>query len=93
MSGTDPQNLREYACIAERLSSEFSEVHVAATVVRSVAAARTGVEQVTGEAHPDLVERVAREHLRVLALASSGRDEAPQTIELRKQRASASVSV
>ena len=55
--------------VVDRLSSEFSGVHHDTTVTRCVDAARHGAEDVTGRATPDLVERIARQHLQVLALA------------------------
>ncbi|MFD6097343.1 hypothetical protein ACFVWN_23235 [Nocardiopsis flavescens] len=58
-----------YAPVVELLSSEFSGVHHESTVTRCVDAARHGAEEVTGSAAPDLVERIARQHLQVLALA------------------------
>jgi hypothetical protein len=38
-----------------------------------VAAARHGAEEVTGAATPDLVERIARKHLQVLAIVAAER--------------------
>ena len=38
-------------------------------VSRCVTAARNGAEDVVGYATPELVERIARQHLKVLALA------------------------
>jgi len=58
-----------FAPVVDRLSSEFSGVHHDTTVTRCVDAARHGAEDVTGRATPDLVERIARQHLQVLALA------------------------
>ncbi|WP_285733231.1 hypothetical protein [Nocardiopsis sp. ATB16-24] len=55
--------------VLERLSTEFSGVHHQATISRCVEAARHGAEDVTGRATPDLVERIARQHLQVLAMA------------------------
>lgn len=55
--------------VRSRLTKEFSEVHHTSTVTRCVDAARHGAEDVTGKATPDLVERIARQHLQVLALA------------------------
>ncbi|WP_150237145.1 hypothetical protein [Nocardiopsis quinghaiensis] len=52
-----------------RLANEFSGVHHTSTVTRCVDAARHGAEDVTGRATPELVERIARQHLQVLALA------------------------
>lgn len=58
-----------YTAIVDRLSGEFSGVHPHSTVVRCVDAARYGAQEVFGEASTDLVERIARQHLRVLVLA------------------------
>ncbi|KOX08836.1 hypothetical protein [Nocardiopsis sp. NRRL B-16309] len=55
--------------VVSRLSSEFSGVHHSSTVTRCVDAARHGAQDVTGRATPDLVERIARQHLQVLAMA------------------------
>lgn len=55
--------------VRSRLTEEFSGVHHTSTVTRCVDAARHGAEDVTGKATPDLVERIARQHLQVLALA------------------------
>ncbi|TDQ55496.1 hypothetical protein [Actinorugispora endophytica] len=60
---------REFAPVTLRLSTEFEGVHPRSTVARCVAAARHGALDVTGRATPDLVERIARQHLKVLALA------------------------
>lgn len=64
---------RDFASLLERLSDEFAGVHARATVSRCVDAARQGARDVTGQATPDLVERIARQHLQVLALAFSER--------------------
>ena len=56
-----------YTAIGDRLTEEFDGVHAADTVDRCVAAARHGAEEVTGAAPADLVERIARRHLEVLA--------------------------
>ncbi|QVJ01556.1 hypothetical protein KGD82_27115 [Nocardiopsis eucommiae] len=58
-----------FSPVVNRLSSEFSDVHHSSTVSRCVDAARHGAQDVTGRATPDLVERIARQHLQVLALA------------------------
>ncbi|MFI7536949.1 hypothetical protein [Streptosporangium sp. NPDC049376] len=60
-----------YEHVSAALRSEFSEVHPAATVTRCIQAAHYGALEVTGQAHPVLVERIARKHLEVLALAAS----------------------
>ncbi|MDT0329752.1 three-helix bundle dimerization domain-containing protein [Nocardiopsis lambiniae] len=62
-----------FAPVVDRLASEFSGVHHDSTVTRCVDAARHGAEEVTGRATPDLVERIARQHLQVLALAFAER--------------------
>ncbi|WP_433465388.1 hypothetical protein ACQPZP_43505 [Spirillospora sp. CA-142024] len=63
--------MSRYAAIGERLAEEFDGVHGADTVNRCVAAARYGAEEVTGDAPPDLVERIARRHLEVLATVAA----------------------
>ncbi len=65
----DSQPPYEYSHVVDRLSYEFARVHPPATVTRCVDAARHGAQDVTGLATPDLVERVARQHLQVLAMA------------------------
>lgn len=55
--------------VIQRLAAQFSGVHHASTVTRCVDAAWNGAEAVIGRATPDLVERIARQHLQVLALA------------------------
>lgn len=60
-----------YAAIVERLRGEFADAHLESIVARCVDAARQGAKQVTGDEPPDLVERIARQHLRVLDLAHS----------------------
>ncbi len=67
ISSPDRYALREYVDVVERLSVEFDGVHAVGTVSRCVAAARHGAEEVAGGASPDLVERIARKHLEVLA--------------------------
>lgn len=64
---------RELASVATRLSAEFEGVHPQSTVTRCVNAARHGALDVTGRDTPDLVERIARQHLQVLALAFAER--------------------
>ncbi|SNR39280.1 hypothetical protein [Actinomadura mexicana] len=66
-------DLPRYTEIAERLTEEFHDVHGTDTVERCVAAARYGAEEVTGSAPPDLVERIARRHLEVLATVAAER--------------------
>ncbi|GIH75364.1 hypothetical protein [Planobispora longispora] len=63
-----------YAEVSATLREEFSEVHPAATVTRCIDAAHYGALEITGYAHPGLVERIARKHLQVLALVASGRE-------------------
>jgi hypothetical protein len=69
--GTDPAD--RYEEIATMLRAEFAEIHSPATVSRCMSAARHGAEDLTGSAPLDLVERIAREHLRVLAVVASER--------------------
>ncbi|KIH98771.1 hypothetical protein LP52_11635 [Streptomonospora alba] len=59
--------------VVDRLNNEFTGVHDAATVTRCVDAARQGALDVTGRGTPELVERIARQHLQVLALAFAER--------------------
>ncbi|RJL32102.1 hypothetical protein [Bailinhaonella thermotolerans] len=63
----------DYVRVVGALCAEFSEVHPRPTVVRCVNAARHGAIEVTGGATPDLVERIARKHLQVLALVATER--------------------
>jgi hypothetical protein len=56
-----------------RLTAEFARDHPAATVARCVSAARHGAQDVTGSAPPELVERIARKHLQVLAIVAAER--------------------
>ncbi|RCV53802.1 hypothetical protein [Marinitenerispora sediminis] len=60
---------RELSSVTRRLRTEFEGVHREETVLRCVKAARQGALEVTGRATADMVERIARQHLRVLALA------------------------
>lgn len=60
-----------FEAVAESLALEFGEVHPAEMVIRCVEAARHSAEEVIGEASPELVERIARKHLEVLALAAA----------------------
>lgn len=62
-----------YQEVTERLSEEFVKIHTRTTVSRCVAAARHGAEDVTGSATPDLVERIARKHLQILAVVAAER--------------------
>ncbi|MFI0369436.1 hypothetical protein ACH35V_16275 [Actinomadura sp. 1N219] len=64
-------DLPRYTAIEERLVEEFEGVHGADTVDRCVSAARHGAEEVTGSAPADLVERIARRHLEVLATVAA----------------------
>ncbi|GAA3443105.1 hypothetical protein [Planomonospora venezuelensis] len=63
-----------YADVSAALREEFSAVHPASTVTRCIDAAHYGALEITGYAHPGLVERIARKHLQVLALVASGRE-------------------
>jgi hypothetical protein len=60
-----------FEAVAESLALEFGEVHPAEMVIRCVEAARHSAEEVIGDASPELVERIARKHLEVLALAAA----------------------
>lgn len=62
---------RTYEAVAEDLAREFGEVHPAEMVIRCVEAARHSAEEVIGEASPELVQRIARKHLEVLAMAAT----------------------
>jgi hypothetical protein len=62
-----------YQQVTERLTEEFTKIHAPTTVSRCVAAARHGAEDVTGSATPDLVERIARKHLQILAVVAAER--------------------
>ncbi|MDL4816650.1 hypothetical protein [Actinomadura opuntiae] len=64
-------DLPRYAAIGERLTEEFEGVHQSDTVERCVSAARHGADEVCGGATPDLVERIARRHLEVLATVAA----------------------
>jgi hypothetical protein len=66
-------DLSDYEEITDRLVAEFAEVHPAQTVSRCVAAAQYGAFDVTGSAPTELVERIARKHLQVLALVAAER--------------------
>ncbi|MFC5745010.1 three-helix bundle dimerization domain-containing protein [Actinomadura rugatobispora] len=67
----DNQRLSGYEEVGDRLTEEFAGVHPPETVQRCVAAARHGAQEVTGGAAPDLVERIARKHLQVLAVVAA----------------------
>lgn len=60
-----------YEAVAESLATEFDEIHPVETVIRCVEAARHSAEEVIGDVSPDLVERIARKHLEVLAMAAT----------------------
>ncbi|TDD17710.1 hypothetical protein [Nonomuraea diastatica] len=62
-----------YAEVEALLRDEFASIHSSTTVTRCVEAAHYGALEVTGYAHPSLVERIARKHLHVLALVASER--------------------
>jgi hypothetical protein len=64
-------NLPGYREVGDRLTKEFTGVHDSATVTRCVTAARHGAQDVTGSATPDLVERIARKHLQILAAVAA----------------------
>jgi hypothetical protein len=71
LGGTDPSGC--YEAITARLREEFAEIHSPAIVSRCVSAAQHGAEDVTGSAPLDLVERIARKHLEILAIVASER--------------------
>lgn len=71
MAHLEDNELPGYREVSERLTKEFSGVHDLATVSRCVAAARYGAQDVTGSAPPELVERIARKHLQVLATVAA----------------------
>jgi len=73
MSDTPEGNPGGYDLVIANLQDEFGEVHGRDTITRCVGAARQGAEDVTGEAAPELVERIARKHLQVLALVAAER--------------------
>lgn len=74
MSDTPEANSGAYDLVVNRLNDEYGGVHGKDTITRCVDAARQGAEDVSGGASPDLVERIARKHLQVLALvAAEGR--------------------
>ncbi|GAA3988795.1 hypothetical protein FOF52_17190 [Thermobifida alba] len=73
MSQTYDATPRDFASVATRLRAEFKDVHQEAIVSRCIDAARHGAEDVVGHATPELVERIARQHLKVLALALAER--------------------
>ena len=60
-----------FEMVAENLAEDFGGVHPPEMVIRCVEAARHSAEEVIGEASPELVERIARKHLEVLALAAA----------------------
>jgi hypothetical protein len=62
-----------YEAVVARLAAEFTRVHPPEIVSRCVSAARHGAQDVTGSAAPDLVERIARKHLQVLAIVAAER--------------------
>ncbi|GAA4224285.1 hypothetical protein FHR32_002879 [Streptosporangium album] len=67
---TEPDRYKD---VSAALRDEFSDVHPATTVTRCIEAAHYGALEVTGHAHPGLVERIARKHLEVLALVAGER--------------------
>ena len=73
MSDTPEGDPGGYDLVVTRLHDEFGGVHGRDTVTRCVGAARQGAEDVTGGAPPELVERIARKHLQVLALVAAER--------------------
>ncbi|XVQ10932.1 three-helix bundle dimerization domain-containing protein [Spirillospora sp. CA-255316] len=71
MAHQGDNRLSGYEEVGDRLTEEFAGVHPPETVARCVAAARHGAQEVTGGAAPDLVERIARKHLQVLAVVAA----------------------
>ena len=71
LPGYEPGYEPGYQEVGDRLTAEFAGVHPAETVERCVTAARDGAREVTGGAPPDLVERIARKHLQVLAMVAA----------------------
>lgn len=69
----EPPSYEGYEPVIARLTTEFARQHSAETVCQCVCAARHGAEDVTGGAPPDLVERIARKHLQVLAIVAAER--------------------
>lgn len=67
------QDLQAYEELTERLRKEFAAVHPVSTVDRCVSAALHGAQDVIGSEEPDLVEKIARRHLRVLAIVAAER--------------------
>jgi hypothetical protein len=63
----------QYEQVEAMLRDEFAGIHPAATVNRCVQAAHHGAVEVTGHAPASLVERIARKHLQVLAIAAAER--------------------
>ncbi|MCD0453231.1 hypothetical protein LO762_29215 [Actinocorallia sp. API 0066] len=64
---------QEYEEVSERLRKEFAAVHPARTVARCVTVALHGARDVIGSDEPELVEKIARRHLRVLAVVAAER--------------------
>jgi hypothetical protein len=72
----DPRGIEpadRYEEITTRLRTEFAEIHSPAIVARCMSAAQHGAQDLTGSAPLDLVERIARKHLQVLAVVASER--------------------
>lgn len=55
------------------MSAEFGHLHSPGIVSRCVSAARYSAEDITGSAGLDLVERIARRHLQILAVIAAER--------------------
>ena len=64
-----------YEELTERLSKEFAAIHPVSTVTRCVTAAQHGAEDIIGSNDLPLVEKIARRHLRVLAIATAERSQ------------------
>lgn len=65
--------VEDYEEVTERLRKEFAAIHPANTINRCVNAALHGAQDVIGSSDPDLVEKIARRHLRVLAIVAAER--------------------
>ena len=62
-----------YEELTERLNREFAAIHPVSAVTRCVTAALQGAEDIIGSADPEIVEKIARRHLRLLAIVAAER--------------------